>query len=137
MKNQALLSVPGTQRFAKCPSTVKAGDPVLIGKDPGVAVNDYQTSYGGTTFEMTGAYVLTVIAATVISPLSGLAIGAGDKIYASGTLDSTTNVTTGLTLSAASGGTPFGTLDPQYPGAPITSGSTDTAAWVRIGQGVQ
>ncbi len=137
MKNQKLLSVPGTQREAKCPTTVKAGDPVLIGKDPGVAINDYESIYGGTTFEMTGAYELTVIAATVISPLSGVAIGAGDKIYASGTFDATTNVTTGLTLSAASGGTPFGTLDPQYPGAPITSGTTDTAAWVRIGQGVQ
>lgn len=133
MKNQVILSVPGTQRQAKCPITVKAGDAVLLGKDPAVAINDYEAVYGGTTFEMTGSYALTVIARSVESPASGLAIGAGDKIYAIGTLDATTNVTTGLTLDAASGNTFFGTLDPQYPGAPITSNTTDTNAWVRLG----
>lgn len=133
MKNQVVLSVPGTQRQAKCPITVKAGDPVLLGKDPAVAINDYESIYGGTTFELTGSYILTVIGRTVESPATGLAIGAGDKIYASGTLDATTNVTTGLTLDAASGNTFFGTLDPQYPGAPVASNATDAAAWVRLG----
>jgi hypothetical protein len=62
----------------------------------------------------------------------GAAIKSGDKIYASGTLDVATNVTTNLTLDAATGGTFFGTLDPQYPGAPVASNATDTGAWVRI-----
>ena len=133
MKNQVILSVPGTQRQDKCPTTVKAGDAVLLGVIPAVAINDYESIYGGTTFEITGSYVLTVIGRSQESPAVGAAIKAGDKIYASGTLDATTNVTTGLTLDAATGGVLFGTLDPQYPGAPVTSNATDTAGWVRLG----
>ncbi len=115
MKNQVILSTPGTQRQAACPITVKAGDAVLLGKIPAVAINDYESIYGGTTFETNGSYILTV------------------KIYAVGTLDATTDVTTGLTLDANSAsGTFFGTLDPQYQTA-VGSGLTDTAAWVRLG----
>jgi hypothetical protein len=132
VKNQVILSIPGTQRQAKCPTTVKAGDPVLLGKDPAVAINDYESIYGGTTFECTGSYALTVIGRSVESPVTGLAINPGDKIYATGTLDVTTNVTTGLTLDAASGGTFFGTLDPQYQQG-VGSNVTDPAAWVRLG----
>jgi hypothetical protein len=132
MKNQVILSTPGTQRQAKCPVTVKAGDPVLLGVDPAVAINDFEAVYGGTTFELTGSYVLTVIGRSVESPITTHAINAGDKIYATGVLDVTTNVTTNLTLDANTGGTFFGTLDPQYPGAPVAAGATDTAAWVRI-----
>ena len=132
MKNQVILSVPGTQRQAACPTTVKAGDPVLLGKDPAVAINDYESIYGGTTFECTGTYALTVIGRSVESPATGAAINPGDKIYATGTLDTATNVTTGLTLDAATGGTFFGTLDPQYR-TTVASNATDTAAWVRLG----
>lgn len=137
MKNQVILSTPGTQRgTVPCPITVKAGDAVLLGKIPAVAINDYQSEYGGTSFETTGSYVLTVIGKSSESPSVGAAIGAGGKIYAVGTLDATTNVTTGLTLDAnSSSGTFYGELDPQYPGAPVASSATDTAAWVRIGQG--
>lgn len=134
MKNQVILSTPGTQRQHVCPTTVKAGDPVLLGAIPAVAINDYEAVYGGTTFELTGSYVLTVIGKSSESPSVGAAIKAGDKIYAVGVLDAVTNVTTGLTLDANSGaGVLFGQLDPQYPGAPVASNATDTAAWVRLG----
>lgn len=133
MKNQVILSTPGTQRQAKCPITVKAGDPVLLGTDPAVAINDYESVYGGTTFELTGSYILTVIGRSTESPVVAAVINPGDKIYAVGTLDSATNVTTGLTLDKNSAtGVLFGTLDPQYQTA-VGSGLTDTAAWVRLG----
>lgn len=131
MKNQVLIGTPTSPRFALCPTSVKAGDPVLLGGIPAVALDDYQANEGGTTFYANGTFVLTVIGRTQESPAVGAAIKPGDKIYASGTLDSVTNVTTGLTLDAASGGTLFGTLDPQYQ-ATVASNATDTAAWVRI-----
>jgi hypothetical protein len=133
VKNQVILSTPGTQRQAKCPITVKAGDPVLLGADPAVAINDYESVYGGTTFELTGSYILTVIGRSTESPVVAAVINPGGKVYAVGTLDSSTNVTTGLTLDAnSSTGVLFGTLDPQYQTA-VGSGLTDTAAWVRLG----
>jgi predicted RecA/RadA family phage recombinase len=113
-----------------CPSTVKAGDPVLIGGNlPAVAVDDYNPNTGGTTFRISGTFALTVIAATVVSPVTGSDVNQGDKIYATGTLDSTTNVTTGLTLSKASGGTLFGSYDST---TKITSGQTSTTAAVKL-----
>ncbi len=133
MKNQVILSTPGTQRQAACPITVKAGDAVLLGKIPAVAINDYESIYAGTTFETNGTYVLTVIGRTSESPVVAAAIKPGEKIYAVGTLDSATDVTTGLTLDANSAtGTFFGTLDPQYQTS-VGSGLTDAAAWVRLG----
>ncbi len=134
MKNQVILSVPGTQRqLTPCPITVKAGDAVLLGAIPAVAINDYESVYNGTTFEITGSYALTVIGRSVESPVTTHKINPGDKIYAVGTLDAATNVTTGLTLDAnSSTGVFFGTLDPQY-GAAVAAGTTDTGAWVRLG----
>ena len=131
MKNQVLIGTPTSPRFALCPTSVKAGDPVLLGGIPAVALDDYQANEGGTTFYANGTFVLTVIGRSQESPAVGLAIKPGDKIYASGTLDSTTNVTTGLTLDGASGGTLFGTLDPQFQ-TTIASNTTNTAAWVRV-----
>lgn len=133
MKNQVLLGTPTSPRFAPCPSTVKAGDPVLIGTIPAVALNDYNADTGGTTFYVNGSYLLTVIAKSSESPSVGAAINPGDNIYAVGTLDPTTNVTTGLTLDKnSSSGVFFGKLDPQV-GVAIGSGQTDTAAAVRLG----
>lgn len=133
MKNQVLLGTPTSPRFAPCPSSVKAGDPVLLGSIPAVALNDYNADTGGTTFYVNGSYLFTVIAKSSESPSVGAAIKPGDKIYAVGTLDTGTNVTTGLTLDAnSSSGTFFGHLDPQV-GVAITSGQTDTAAAVRLG----
>jgi predicted RecA/RadA family phage recombinase len=128
MKNQYYTGTNVSRRFALCPTTVKSGDPVLIGTIPGVALDDYQANTGGTTFLCNGSFILTVIAATVVSPQTGSQVNPGDKVYATGTLDSATNVTTGLTISKASGGTLFGHLDPTAPA--ITSGTTSTTAIV-------
>ena len=132
MKNQLLTGTPTSPRFALCPSTVKSGDPVLLGKIPAVALNDYAANTGGATFYTDGTFSLLVYGSSSHSPITGAAIGPGDKIYASGTLDSGTNVTTGLWLSADSSDNLFGHLDPQV-GTAIGSGATDTAAAVRIG----
>lgn len=132
MKNQVLLGTPTSPRFALCPTTVKAGDPVLLGGIPAVALDDYQSNEGGTTFYTNGTFALSVLGASVISPQTGHAINPGDTIYASGgTLDATTNVTTGITLAAVTSGVKFGTLDPQYQTS-VGSGATDANAWVRI-----
>ena len=93
-----------------------------------MALDSYQANTGGTTFLCNGSFTLTVIAATVVSPSTGSAVNPGDKIYATGTLDSATNITTGLVLSKATGGTLFGHLDPS--GTIIASATTDTAATV-------
>jgi predicted RecA/RadA family phage recombinase len=128
MLNEIRNDRPADARFYPCPSTVLSGDPVLIGTLPAVALDSYNSNSGGTVFRFAGTCEFTVIAATVVSPVTGSAAKPGDKIYATGTLDATTNVTTGLTLSKASGGTLFG----SYDGAGITSGSTDTAARVKL-----
>ncbi len=128
MLNERFQDRPGDARFYPCPSTVLGGDFVLIGKLPAVAVDSYNSRNGGTTFRIAGTFLTTVIAATVVSPLTGSAVKPGDKLYATGTLDSTTNVTTDLTISKASGGTQIGTYD----GTGITSALTDTAAPVKL-----
>jgi predicted RecA/RadA family phage recombinase len=131
MKNQVYTGTPTSRRFALCPTTVVAGDAVLLGKMPAVALDSYNAQVLGTTFLLGGSFNLTVIGQTVASPQTAAAIKPGDKIYAVGSLDSATNVTTGLTLDAASGGTLFGSLDPSYT-AGVSSGATDTAAIVKL-----
>lgn len=128
MLNEVYQDRPGDARFFPCPSTVLSGDPVLVGALPAIAMDSYNAANGGTTFRFAGTHAFTVIGATVVSPLTGSAVKPGDKIYATGTLDATTNITTGLTLSKATGGTLFGT----YGGTGITSGTTDTAALVKL-----
>ena len=130
MKNQVYTGTPTSRRFASCPTTVKGGDAVLIGSTPAVALDDYSSLTGGTSFLFNGTFTLTVIAATVISPVTGSTENPGDQLYATGTLDSATNVTTGLTISKATGGTVFGHLDETGPA--VTSGTTSTTANVRI-----
>jgi hypothetical protein len=128
MKNQYFTGTNVSRRFALCPTTVLAGDPVLIGTIPGVALDNYQSNTGGTTFLCNGSFVLTVIAATVVSPLTGSTVNPGDKLYVTGSLDAATNITTSLVISKASGGTLFGHLDPTA--SAITSGTTSTSAIV-------
>lgn len=128
MLNERYQDRNADAQFFACPTTVKSGDPVLIGTLPAVAMDDYNAQNGGTTFRFAGVFALTVIAATVVSPVTGSAVKPGDKIYASGTLDATTNITTDLTLSKASGGVQFG----SYAGTGITSGVTDTSALVKL-----
>ena len=130
MLNEIRQELPANARPYPCPTTVLAGDAVLIGKLPGVAVDSYNPNTGGTVFRLSGTFALTVIAATVVSPITGSQVNPGDLIYDTGTLDSTTNVTTALVLSKAAGGTLFGTYDDT---TPITSGTTDTSAAVKLG----
>ena len=132
MKNQVLLGTPTSPRFALCPTTVKAGDAVLLGKIPAVALDDYQANYTGTTFYTNGTYALTVVGESSVSPPVNAVIKPGQALYYNGgTLDATTDVTTGGTISADSSGTPFGQLDPQYQ-ANVGSGLTVAGALVRL-----
>lgn len=133
MLNEIRQDRAGDARFYLCPSTVLAGDLVLIGGLPGVAIDSYNARTGGTVFRLAGTFELTVIAATVVSPLTGSQVIQGNRIFATGTLDNTTNVTTGLTLSKASGGTAVGTYDDT---TPITSGMTSTTARVKLRENV-
>ena len=128
MKNQYYTGTPTSRRQAACPATIKQGQPVLLGKIPAVALDDYQAINGGTTFLLNGSFALTVIAVTQISPAVGAAINPGDPLFAEGTLDTATNVTYNLSISATPGDTPFGHLDPS--GSGILSGATNTAAIV-------
>ena len=129
MLNELRQDRAGDARFYLCPTTVLAGDLVLIGALPGVAIDSYSSKSGGTVFRIAGTFALTVIAATVVSPVTGSQVNQGDKIYATGTLDSPTNVTHGLTLSKAGGGTLVGSYDDPNP---ITSGATSTSAAVKL-----
>ncbi len=131
MKNQHFTGTPTSRRFALCPTTVKAGDVVLIGTQPAIALDDYATATTGTTFLLNGSFDITVNAWKGTSPLTGPAIKPCDKgFFNGGVLDSPTNVTTGGTISKNSGGTFFGRLDPEN--ASVGSGLTATAA-VEIG----
>lgn len=132
MKNQVFTGTPTSRRFASCPTTVKAGDLVLLGSEPAVALDDYQSVTGGSTFLTGGTFQLSVTAKSSLSPSTGKAINLGDPVYLDGgTLDATTNVTTGGTIDAnSSTGVKIGYLDPQ--GTKIASGATDTAAFVRL-----
>lgn len=133
MLNEKRNDRPAFARYYPCPSSIEAGDPVLIGGVlPAVALESYDAAGGGATFRMAGTYDLTVIAATVVSPITGSAVKPGDKIYATGTTDGTTGVMHSLTLSKASGGVLFG----SYDGPGITSGETDTEAPVMLKESV-
>ena len=129
MLNEIRQDRAGDARFYLCPATVLGGDLVLIGALPGVALDSYNAKSGGTVFRIAGTFALTVIAATTVSPVAGSQVNQGDKIYATGTIDSATNCTTGLTLSKASGGTLVGSYDSP---TAITSGTTSTTAAVKL-----
>lgn len=133
MKNQVYMGPPTGARFVACPTTVKEGDAVLVGSEPAVALNDYQSAagtgnpsaVGGATFYFGGTFSLTVVGSSSHSPYTPEALKVGDKVYASGTLDTATNVTTGLLISGTTSDTPFGYIDPTGPG--VSSGATVTA----------
>jgi hypothetical protein len=131
MKNQGFVGSQTNARFVTCPTTVKSGDLVLVGTAPACALNDYQANSGGATFYFSGSFAGTVVASSTHSPFTGVAIGPGGALFASGTLDSTTNVTTGLLITADVSDTPFGRVDETGPG--LTSGSTNTQTMIRFG----
>ena len=134
MKNQRFTGTPTNARFVPCPTTVLAGDLVLVGKEPACALNSYQSNSGGATFYFSGSFDGTVVGSSSHSPYTPVAVGPGDRLYASGTFDGTTNVTTALLISKTVADTEFGFLDPSY-SAGILSGATDTAAPIRLGGG--
>ncbi len=130
------MGTPTSQRFCLCPTTVKSGDLVLIGSEPACALNDYQSSTGGATFYFSGSFNGTVEGSSTHSPITGLAINPGDKLYASGTSVPVTGgptFTTALWISGDSADVPFGFLDPTY--VPVASGATDTQALIRLSVG--
>lgn len=136
MTNQVFTGTPTSRRqIIPCPTTVKAGDAVLIGRLAAVALDSYQANEGGTSFLFGGSFALSVVAQHG-SPLVSGAIGPGDLLYADGgVLDVATNVTTGFTINADSvNGVFFGYLDPQQP--KILSGVTNTAAIVLLSHGM-
>ena len=135
MKNQVFTGTPTSRRFALCPTTVKSGDFVLLGSLPAVALDDYQTLTSGTTFLCGGTFALTVVGQTVESPQTTHKINPGDTLHASGgTLDATTNVTYGFTITAVTADPKFGYLDPSY--VAVAAGATDTAAQVLLTNGM-
>ncbi len=115
------------RRFFKCPTQVTSGMPVLIGTKAAVAVDAYDSSLGGTVFDFSGTFGLTVIGQSTKSPVSGLQINPGDELFAAGTLDTATNVTYNLTIDVTRGNCPFGNYDNEQ-GVPILSGVTNTYA---------
>ena len=131
MVNQVFTGTPTSRRFALCPTTILAGQPVLIGTIPAVALDNYQVLTGGTTFLLGGTFALTVVGQTVESPQTTHKINPGDKLYASnGTFDAVTNITYGFVIDANSANNQFGHLDPNY--VSVGAGLTDTAANVII-----
>jgi hypothetical protein len=131
MINQAFTGTPTAYRFAKCPTSVVAGQPVLLGVIPAVALTSYSALTGGAVFYFNGSFFLTVVGESVVSPQTTHKINPGDKVYASGgSLDAPTNVTTGFTITAVTTDTFFGNLDPNY--VAVAAGATDTQAIVQL-----
>ncbi len=127
--NTAKQGTPQNNRWYACPTQVTSGMAVLIGTQAAVALDDYDSSTGGTTFQLDGSYFLTVIGQSSQSPISGLQVNPGDELFAQGTLDATTGVTYSLTIDKTRGNCPFGNY--EGPG-PILSGVTNTNAMVRL-----
>jgi predicted RecA/RadA family phage recombinase len=138
MVNQVLTGTPTSRRFTLCPSTVKAGDPVLIGGVlPAVALDSYQANEGGATFLLGGTFNLPVYGQSVLSPPTNHALAPGALVYADGgTTDPTTGMITGFSLDANAGGVLFGHIDPQYTAGVLSGLAPDTAAQVLITRGV-
>lgn len=131
MRNQVKIGLPQNNRWFPCPSQVTSGMPVLIGTMAAVAMDDYDSSTGGTNFCLDGDYTLTVIGQSQQSPNSVQAVNPGDELYANGTLDATTGITYNLTIDKTRGNCPFGNLT----SAAISAGVTNTAAVVRLKMG--
>lgn len=138
MTNQAYTGTPTSRRQINCPSSILSGAPLLVGKLPCVALDNYQANIGGTTVLFGGSFFLTVIGESSESPGYGLQINPGDPIYAQGTYDATTNVTYNLTLNGNSLYQLFGYYDPDpaVNAASILANVTNTAAGVLLTHGL-
>ena len=119
-----------------CVPTLVSGNPVIVGATgsghamAGVAMDTAQNVANELpTILFGGSFALTVTAKSSLSPSVNAAIKPGDAIYADGgTLDADSNMTTGFTLDANSGGVFFGNLDPTGPA--IVAGTTVVATVV-------
>ena len=140
MINQQNTGTPTSRRNVLLPASttvvIAPGTPLLVGGLPCVTLDGNQFAVGAPSVVCLfgGSFNLTVIGQSVESPQTTHKINPGDKLYATGTLDSTTNVTYGLTIDANSGNTFFGYLDPQSPS--IAAGATDTNASVLLPSGM-
>lgn len=134
MVNQIYTGTPTSRRFALCPTSIVAGQPVLIGKNiPAVALDNYQSNTGGTTFLLGGAFNLPVYGYTTYSPPSNGALLPGKKVYADGGVDdAVTGITYNFLLSGDSAGVLFGEVDPSYTTGVLSGAAPDTAAIVNI-----
>jgi predicted RecA/RadA family phage recombinase len=130
MLNEKRQDRPGNAVRLAVPSTCKSGDAILAGQQPGVLLTDYDSATGTAVVRFTGTFNLTVYSETVHSPQTASVIKPGDKLYAAGTLDSGTNITTVLILNAASGGVFFGYLASDE--AAMSSGA-NAKVGVRLG----
>jgi predicted RecA/RadA family phage recombinase len=125
MMTQLYTGTPSSRRNIVLPSTVLPGDFVLVGQIPAVALDAYQTSTTGATVLTNGSFNLFVISRRANSPLITTTIKPGDKLYASGgTLDATSNVTTGVTIDANPSGTFIGFYDPTQAAMVAGAGAT-------------
>lgn len=126
MKNQLYTGTPTSRRQVTLPAVASlenaSGVPILVGSMPAVTLDEYETNIDGATCLFNGTFNLTVVGSSTHSPFTGEALNPGDPVYASGTLDSVTNVTHDLLLSGTDSDTLFGHIDPTGPG--VGSGLT-------------
>jgi hypothetical protein len=134
MINQRFTGTPTSRRQVVLPNVATfaaSGVPILIGTEPGVTLDSYQSNLSGCTVLLNGTFNLTVIGRSANSPAVTAAVNPGDPLYASGgTYDATTNITYGFSLDKNISGVPFGRLDPNE--TKILAGVTNTAAGVQI-----
>lgn len=124
--NQVYSGTPSSRRQITTPTNVTSGECLLKGAMPCVTLDSYQANIGGMTAFFNGTFALSVTAKSSLSPSVDKAINPGDPIYADGgSTDTPTNVTSGFTLDANTGGVLIGYLDPTGPAVP--TGTTATA----------
>lgn len=117
------------------PSAVTVGMPVLVGTLSGVviALQPLPTPTSPTTATIDlgeDCYFLSVVGQSQLSPNSVAQINVGDELYASGTLDATTNITYNLTIDKTRGNVPFGNSLTQ-----VLAGVTNANCLVRLKDG--
>jgi hypothetical protein len=139
MVNQVFTGTPTSRRFALCPSSIVAGQPVLIGGVlPAIAMDNYQINTGGTTFLLGGSFNLSVYGQTG-SPLTNAAIFPGGQVYAeNATQDPVTGISYNFILTGYSGAGSvlFGYVDPEYTQGVLSGLAPDTAAIVMLVRGL-
>lgn len=139
MTNQTLTGTPTSRRFALCPASIVSGQPVLIGNQlPAVAMDNYSSATGGTTFLLGGSFNLAVYGQGG-SPLTNGAILPGQAVYAENqTIDPVTGMSYNFILTSYSGtgSVLFGRVDPEYLNGVASGAAPDTAAWVMLDKGL-